>query len=346
MLERSSGGGGLGAYGEPVRAGSGAEQAALGGAGMSAAQPAAVAYVALAVEDAERAAAALAGPLGLRRTPLEPEADEPVAVFAVGESAVAVFPVGHALLGEGGSKAGVHHVALASADPEAAVAATGLPRAGGSAFGLAGRRAVAIEPSATAGVRLRYSEPLELEPSAAPLVERIDHLGVASADNAAAVALFHERLGLPLESRQTDREVHVPIESFTSDKYGVVYHSRAPVQRGALEVAFVTVGDFDLEFLSDAEAVGAAGRRQSSEAGSTQQDRGAISRFIERRGPGLHHLALKTPAMEAALQALREAGMPLIDETGRPGSRRAQIAFLEREALGGVVMHLVEREPL
>ena len=49
--------------------------------------------------------------------------------------------------------------------------------------------------------------------------------------------------------------------------------------------------------------------------------------------------------MEAALQALREAGMPLIDETGRPGSRRAQIAFLEREALGGVVMHLVEREP-
>ena len=346
MLERSSGGGGLGAYGEPVRAGSGAEQAVLGDAGMSATQPAAVAYVALAVEDTEQASAALAGPLGLRRTLLESETDGPVTAFAVGASAVALFPLGHALLGEGGSSAGVHHLALTSADPEAAAAATGLPRTGGPACGLAGRRAVAIEPSATEGVRLRYSEPLELEPTAAPLVERIDHLGVASADTAAAVALFHDRLGFPLESRQTDREVHVPIESFTSDKYGVVYHSRAPLQRGALEVAFVTVGDFELEFLCDADAVAAAGKRSGSEAGSTQQDRGAISRFVERRGPGLHHLALKTPAMEAALQALREAGVPLIDEAGRPGSRRAQIAFLEREALGGVVMHLVEREPL
>lgn len=322
------------------------ERAVPGDAGMSEARPAMVAYVALAVEDAERAAAALAGPLGLRSTPLEASADGPVTAFAVGEAAVALFPLGHALLGEDGSKAGVHHIALASADPEVAVAAAGLPRAGGPALELAGRRAIAIEPSATAGVRLRYSEPLELESSAAPLVERIDHLGVASADNAAAVALFHERLGFPLESRQTDREVHVPIESFTSDKYGVVYHSRPPLQRGALEVAFVTVGDFDLEFLCDADAVAAAGRRSGSEAGSTQQDRGAISRFVERRGPGLHHLALKTPAMDAALSALREAGAPLIDETGRPGSRRAQIAFLEREALGGVVMHLVEREPL
>ena len=322
------------------------ERTVLGDAAMSEARPAMVAYVALAVEDGERTAAVLAGPLGLRRTPLEAGADGPAAAFPVGESAVAVFPVGHALLGEGGSKAGVHHVALASADPEAAAAAADLPQADGPGFGLAGRRAVAIEPSATAGVRLRYSEPLELEPSAAPLVERIDHLGVAAADTTAAVALFHERLGFPLESQQTDREMHVPIESFTSDKYGVVYHSRAPLQRGALEVAFVTVGDFDLEFLCDAESVGAAGSRSGSEAGTTQQDRGAISRFVERRGPGLHHLALKTPAMDRALQALREAGVLLIDDAGRPGSRRAQIAFLEREALGGVVMHLVEREPL
>ena len=248
--------------------------------------------------------------------------------------------------------------------PGFASAASGLPQAGppgqaegGAAGGLAGRRAVAIAPEATAGVRLRFHEALDLdfggdvEPGRVGVVERIDHVGVALRDNEAAVALFRERLGFPLESRQTDREVHVPVESFRSDKYGVVYHSRAPVQRGALDVAFVTVGDFELELLQDAEDSvagegGAAGARSGERAGNTQQDRGAISRFVGRRGPGLHHLAFKTPTINKALEGLRRVGVPLIDEAGRPGSRRAQIAFLEREAVGGVVVHLVQREPL
>ena len=288
-----------------------------------------VAYVALALEGVAAAAGVLREGLGLQEVELEAGEGEPVPVFAVGETALALFPVGHALLGEGGAKAGVHHLALASADPVAAVTALGLPQAGGPGFemveGLAGRRAVAISPEATLGVRVRYHEPFaigsggSLEPSLSGVVERIDHLGVASTDSGAAVALFHERLGFPLESRQTDREVHVPVESFTSDKYGVVYHSRAPIDRGALEVAFVTMGDFELEFLQDAEEAGAAGALSAEAAGNTQQDRGAISRFVGRRGAGLHHLALKTTSIEATLQRLREAGVGLIDESGAAG---------------------------
>ena len=327
----------------------------LGGAGLSGESGNGAAYVGLAVEDIAAAAHVLGDGFGMRGVEVEAGEGPPIAVFAVGETALALFPVGHALLGDGGSKAGVHHLALISSDPEAAAAASRLPEAGdpGQAMvGLAGRRAVAIPAEATVGVRLRYHEPFDIRSGSAlgrsdsQEVDRIDHLGVASTDNEAAIAMFHKRLGFPVESRQTDREVHVPVESFTSDKYGIVYHSREPVQQGALDVAFVTVGDFDLEFLRDTEAVGAARARARAAAGNTQQDRGAISRFVERRGPGLHHLAFKTRSIVETLERLRGAGVALIDDAGRPGSRRAQIAFLDRGAVGGVVVHLVERDPL
>ena len=63
-------------------------------------------------------------------------------------------------------------------------------------------------------------------------------------------------------------------------------------------------------------------------------------------GAGLHHLALKTPDIDAALSRLGKAGYRLIDTVGRPGSRRARIGFLHPAALGGVLVHLVEREEL
>ncbi|MGH7334083.1 MAG: VOC family protein [Candidatus Rokuibacteriota bacterium] len=64
-----------------------------------------------------------------------------------------------------------------------------------------------------------------------------------------------------------------------------------------------------------------------------------------RAGP-LHHLALKVADVDAALARLGRAGYELIDNTGRPGSRRARIAFLARKSLGGVLVHLVQRQPV
>jgi len=60
-------------------------------------------------------------------------------------------------------------------------------------------------------------------------------------------------------------------------------------------------------------------------------------------GPRLHHIALKTPDIDGTLGALAAAGLPLIDARGRPGSRRALIGFLHPRALGGVLLHLVQR---
>jgi hypothetical protein len=46
-------------------------------------------------------------------------------------------------------------------------------------------------------------------------------------------------------------EVSMAVESFTSDKYGVAYHARAPEPVGGLRVTFISVGDFELEFLAN-----------------------------------------------------------------------------------------------
>ncbi|HEX4366855.1 MAG TPA: VOC family protein, partial [Rhodopila sp.] len=177
------------------------------------------------------------------------------------------------------------------------------------------------------------------------LIERIDHLGIASADNQAAVAVFNRRMGLPVESQQTDVEVETAVESFTSDKYGVVYHARAPRAVGGLRVAFLTAGDCELEFLQNFDPSHGAVSEHGA-AGTTRQDQGAITRFVATHGAGLHHVALKTPDIDAALAALERAGTRMIDRVGRPGSRRARIGFVHPASFGGVLFHMVQRDPI
>jgi methylmalonyl-CoA/ethylmalonyl-CoA epimerase len=72
-------------------------------------------------------------------------------------------------------------------------------------------------------------------------------------------------------------------------------------------------------------------------------DQGAIARFVASQGRGLHHVAVKSPDIDALLGSMAAAGLPMIDTRGRPGSRRALIGFPHPRALGGVLMHLVQR---
>ena len=68
----------------------------------------------------------------------------------------------------------------------------------------------------------------------------------------------------------------------------------------------------------------------------------AIARFIEKRGPGLHHIALATPDIRAELQRLAAEGIPLIDTAPRPGFGGHQVAFIHPRWAGGVLVELVE----
>lgn len=69
---------------------------------------------------------------------------------------------------------------------------------------------------------------------------------------------------------------------------------------------------------------------------------GALQRFLDRRGPSLHHVALEVEGLDAALSLLRAMGVPLIDEEPKIGARGHRIAFLHPRATGGVLVELVE----
>jgi methylmalonyl-CoA/ethylmalonyl-CoA epimerase len=69
-----------------------------------------------------------------------------------------------------------------------------------------------------------------------------------------------------------------------------------------------------------------------------------VGRFLQRRGPGLHHLAYRVTDLAATLSRLREAGVRLIDEQPRVGAHDRLIAFLHPESTGGVLIELVEEK--
>ena len=292
-------------------------------------------YVALISRDVAAASRLLGDVLGLGRR-LCPIEDDDVPVFAAGRTALALFAPGDRFV-DGETRTGVHHIGL---DFGGFVPSVGAPR---PSLGGGVRRALPV--AETAGVRVFLTNPLDIVRGGRSLVERIDHLGIASADNQAAIAVFNGQLGLTVESQQTDVEVETAIESFTSDKYGVVYHSRAPRVVGGLRVAFLTAGDCDLEFLQNFDPSHAASLGHGT-AGTTRQDQGAITRFIAAHGAGLHHVALKAPDIDGALGTLERAGARLIDRVGRPGSRRARIGFVHPASFGGVLVHLVQRDQI
>ena len=67
-----------------------------------------------------------------------------------------------------------------------------------------------------------------------------------------------------------------------------------------------------------------------------------VGRFLARRGEGIHHIAYRVDDVNAALASLRDAGVRLIDEHGRPGSRGTTVAFVHPSAIHGVLVELVQ----
>ena len=67
-----------------------------------------------------------------------------------------------------------------------------------------------------------------------------------------------------------------------------------------------------------------------------------VGRFLQRRGPGLHHIAYRVPNLPEALSHLREEGFELIDEIPRPGARGHQVAFLHPSSTQGILVELVQ----
>lgn len=90
------------------------------------------------------------------------------------------------------------------------------------------------------------------------------------------------------------------------------------------KVGFVPIGESEIELLE-----------------STTPD-GVLAKFIEKRGEGIHHLALRVDDCAATLASLRQAGVRTVDESPRPGARGTKVAFVHPSATGGVLIELVE----
>ncbi|MHB8656999.1 MAG: methylmalonyl-CoA epimerase [Solirubrobacteraceae bacterium] len=70
-----------------------------------------------------------------------------------------------------------------------------------------------------------------------------------------------------------------------------------------------------------------------------------VGKFLERRGPGLHHIAYRVGDVEETLRALAAAGVRLIDERARVGIRGSHVAFLHPASTGGVLTEIVQPAP-
>jgi methylmalonyl-CoA/ethylmalonyl-CoA epimerase len=70
-----------------------------------------------------------------------------------------------------------------------------------------------------------------------------------------------------------------------------------------------------------------------------------VGRFLERRGEGVHHVGYRVADVAAELDVLRAAGLPLIDERPRPGSRGTTVAFVHPKGFRGVLVELVQEGP-
>jgi methylmalonyl-CoA epimerase len=127
-------------------------------------------------------------------------------------------------------------------------------------------------------------------------VQKIAHVSVAVESLDAALPFYCDVLGLPLRER------------------------RALPDRG-LNVAFVGVGESQIELLEPADPDG------------------TVARFLARRGEGLHHVCFEVPDVDAAIAELAGRGIELIERHATPGAQ-GRVAFLHPRAGHGVLIEL------
>ena len=115
--------------------------------------------------------------------------------------------------------------------------------------------------------------------------------------------------------------------AFYRDALGLEIEATEDVPSQRVRAHFVPVGESRLELL------------EATAADST------IATFVDKRGPGLHHITLRVDDIERALTQLRQRGARLIDDTPRPGAERALVAFVHPSSAHGVLVELKQVVP-
>ena len=108
------------------------------------------------------------------------------------------------------------------------------------------------------------------------------------------------------------------------DRFGMREQYRETVEEFGVEAALLEIGDAHVELLTPI------------------QSDSAVARFLERNGPGMHHVAYRTADIDAELERMAKAGVRMIDEQARTGIRDSRVAFVHPKSTGGVLTEIVE----
>jgi methylmalonyl-CoA/ethylmalonyl-CoA epimerase len=97
-----------------------------------------------------------------------------------------------------------------------------------------------------------------------------------------------------------------------------------------------------LEDADGARIVGLVAGESLVELLESKRPDSPVARFVDKRGPGIHHVCFAVDDLDGALDRCRAAGIRLIDQTPRIGAEGKRIAFLHPSATGGVLVELTE----
>lgn len=110
------------------------------------------------------------------------------------------------------------------------------------------------------------------------------------------------------------------------DALGLQLDGTEEVAEQGVRIAMLQVGDTHIELL---EAL---------------NPDSPVGKFLAKRGPGIHHIAVEVPDIEAALAELKNKGARLIDETPRVGAGGCLVAFVHPSTTNGVLLELVQHQ--
>jgi len=116
--------------------------------------------------------------------------------------------------------------------------------------------------------------------------------------------------------------------TFYRDALGLEVGETEEVPGQKVRVAMLAIGESRIELLE-----------------ATSAD-SPISRFLEKRGPGIHHIAVQVDDIRAELSRLQQKGARLIDEVPREGAGGCLVAFVHPSSTGGVLLELVQNPGL
>lgn len=111
---------------------------------------------------------------------------------------------------------------------------------------------------------------------------------------------------------------------FYRDTLGMAFEGTEVVAEQKVKVAFFAVGESRIELLE-----------------ATSAD-SPVAKFLEKHGPGVHHIAYEVADLEQRLAQLKAEGVRLIDESPRMGAHHTRIAFMHPKTSGGVLTELCQ----